>query len=324
MDTGWMDMMFSAIKTMIDLSRDEFLDLRKADLDYLVRMPFKYKKPLVVSSFFGEEDHAVHTFNKHGIPTFDSPEKAGRAMAALYEHFLIRNRPHDEPKEVAIPEHVQGIVNGVDTETFDEYTAKRILRAYGIPTTDEALAGTLDDAMDCARSIGYPVVLKVCSPYIMHKTERGMVHIGIQDDDSLEAAFRSIRNSDGNAPILVSEMLAGDREFMAGMSYAPGFPPCMMFGLGGVFTEALRDRAIRLAPLSHSDAISMMEKLSSRVLFGPYRGMKPVDMDAVASMLEALGRLALDFPQIREIDLNPIIITDGKPKVADALFIKAL
>ncbi|HOO90582.1 MAG TPA: acetate--CoA ligase family protein, partial [Syntrophales bacterium] len=97
-----------------------------------------------------------------------------------------------------------------------------------------------------------------------------------------------------------------------------------MFGLGGVFAEALKDRTIRLAPLSHSDAISMMETLSSRVLFGSYRGMKPVDMDAVASLLEALGRLALDFPQIREIDLNPIIITDGMPKVADALFVKAL
>ncbi|MCK4534882.1 MAG: acetate--CoA ligase family protein, partial [Syntrophobacterales bacterium] len=149
-----------------------------------------------------------------------------------------------------------------------------------------------------------------------------MVHLGIENDESLEKAFNSIRNKDGDSAILVSEMLKGDREFMAGMTYAPGFPPCIMFGLGGVFTEALKDNAIRLAPLSHSDAISMMETLSSRALLGPYRGMKPVDMDAVASMLVALGRLALDFPQIREIDLNPIIITDGMPKVADALFVR--
>jgi acyl-CoA synthetase (NDP forming) len=322
MDTGWMDMLFPIMSPMLGMSKEDFLEMRKADLDNLINMPRTYNKPLLISSFFGDEDHAVRVFNENGIPTFDSPEKVGRAMAALYEHFLIRNRPHDEPKGVTMPEHVQSIVDSVVTEAFDEYTAKRILRGYGIPTTDEALANTLDDALNCANSIGYPVVLKVCSPHIMHKTERGMVRIGIQDDDSLEEAFRSIRNSDGNSPILVSEMLAGDREFMAGMSYAPGFPPCIMFGLGGVFAEALKDRAIRLAPLSHSDAISMMEKLSSRALFGPYRGMKPVDMDAVASMLEALGRLALDFPQIRGIDLNPIIITDGMPKVADALFIK--
>ena len=322
MDTGWMNMMFSAVKTMIDIPREKFLKLREVDLDNLINMPLEYKKPLVISSFFGEEDHAVRFFNENGIPTFDSPEKAGRAMAALYEYFLIKNRPHDEPDDVAMPENVKTIVDGVDTEAFDEYTSKKILRAYGIPTTDEALADTLDDALDCAHSIGYPVVLKICSPHIMHKTEQGMVHLGIRDDESLEKAFGSIRDNDGNSPILVSEMLAGDREFMAGMSYAPGFPPCIMFGLGGVFTEALKDNAIRLAPLSHNDAISMMEALSSRALLGPYRGMKPVDMDALASMLEALGRLALDFPQIREIDLNPIIITDGMPKVADALFVK--
>jgi len=322
MGTGWMDMMFSAVKTMINVSREKFLKWGEVDLDSLIKMPLEYKKPLVISSFFGEEDDSVRVFNENGIPTFESPEKAGRAMAALYEHFRIKNRPHDEPNDVAMPENVKTIVDGVDTEAFDEYTAKKILRAYGIPTTDEALADTLDDALNCAHSIGYPVVLKICSPHIMHKTERGMVHLGIKDDESLEKAFNSIRDNDGDSAILVSEMLKGDREFMAGMSYAPGFPPCIMFGLGGIFTEALKDNAIRLAPLSHSDAISMMESLSSRALLGPYRGMKPVDMDAVASMLEALGRLALDFPQIREIDLNPIIITDGMPKVADALFVK--
>lgn len=322
MGTEWMNMMFPAIKTVMDISREKFLKLGEVDLDNLIKMPLEHGKPLVISSFFGEEDHSVRILNENGIPTFDSPEKAGRAMAALYEHFLIKNRPHDGPDDVAMPENVKAIVDGVGTEAFDEYTAKKILRAYGIPTTDEALADTLDEALDYARSIGYPVVLKICSPHIMHKTERGMVHLGIKDDESLEKAFRSIRGNDENSPILVSEMLKGDREFMAGMGYAPGFPPCVMFGLGGVLTEALKDNVIRLAPLSHSDAISMMESLSSRVLLGPYRGMKPVDMDAVASILEALGRLALDFPQIREIDLNPIIITDGMPKVADALLVK--
>jgi len=309
----------------MDISREEFLALRKADISGLVDMSFRHGKPLIVSSFLGEEDHAVRAFKRNGIPTFDSPEMAGRAMAALYEHFLIRNRPQDKPdNNVEMPENVNSIVDSVNTKAFDEYTAKKILRAYGIPTTNEALANTLDEALDCAHSIGYPLALKVCSPYIMHKTEQGMVHLGIEDDESLEKAFNSIRDRDGDSAILVSEMLKGDREFMAGMTYAPGFPPCIMFGLGGVFTEALKDNAIRLTPLSHNDAISMMEAISSRALLGPYRGMKPVDMDVLASMLVALGRLALDFPQIMEIDLNPIIITDGMPKVADALFVRDL
>ncbi len=323
MDTGWMDMLFPILKPMIDIPREDFLNMRKADISNLTDLSFRHGKPLIISSFFGDEDHALNAFNRNGIPTFDSPEKAGRAMAALYEHFLIRNMPHDKPDTgMEMPENVRSIVDSTDTQTFDEYTAKKILREYGIPTTLEFLVNTLEEAVDSAGAIGYPVALKVCSPHIMHKTERGMVHLAIQDDESLQKAFHSIRSKDEKSAMLVSEMLRGNREFMAGMTYAPGFPPCIMFGLGGVFTEALKDNAIRLAPLSHSDAVAMAKSLASRALLGPYRGMQPVDMDAIASMLVALGRLALDFPQIREIDLNPVIINDGMPKVADALFVR--
>ncbi len=323
MDTGWIDMLYPMMEPMIDISRNDFLEMRKADISKLTDLSFRHGKPLVISTFLGEEDHALRSFNKNGIPTFDSPERAGRAMAALYEHFLIRNRTDDEPvTDMKIPENVERMVTRVTTKAFDEYTAKQILKAYNIPTTNEALADTIEEAIGHAHSIGYPVVLKGCSPYIMHKTEQEMVSLGIEDDESLKRAFVTIRKKDKNSPILVSEMLSGDREFMAGMTYAPGFPPCVLFGLGGVFTEALKDNALCLAPLSRRDAVAMMETISSRALLGPYRGMKPVDKDAVAAILVALGCLALDFPQIREIDLNPIIITDGMPRVADALFIQ--
>ncbi|MCK4534456.1 MAG: CoA-binding protein, partial [Syntrophobacterales bacterium] len=148
MDTGWMDMLFPMMKPMMDISREDFLELRKADIGDLVDISFRHGKPLIISSFLGEEDHALRSFNKNGIPTFDSPERAGRAMAALYEHFLIRNRPHDEPdNDVEMPENVGSIVDSVNTKAFDEYTAKKILRAYDIPTTNEALANTLDEAV---------------------------------------------------------------------------------------------------------------------------------------------------------------------------------
>jgi acyl-CoA synthetase (NDP forming) len=105
------------------------------------------------------------------------------------------------------------------------------------------------------------------------------------------------------------------------MSRFPGFPPCIMFGLGGIFTEALKDRAIRLAPLSREDAFSMMESLDGVALLGPYRSMTPVDMNALANLLVTLGELALHFPALKEMDLNPIIIVDGRPKVADTLMV---
>lgn len=321
-DTGFFDEVSPIIASVTNMQEGDLLQLPETDLDRLVEMPFKHKKPLIVSSFFGKEDHSVRVFHENEIPVFDSPEKTARAMGAMYEHYLIRKRPAFEAyNNMGIPEEAINIMEGVNTEALDEYGAKRILKAYGMPTTKEALVHTFDEALEQAHAIGYPVVLKICSPDIMHKTEQEMVHLDLKNDEELKRAFSSIREKKEETAILVSEMLRGDREFMAGISYSPGFPPCVMFGLGGVFTEALKDNAIRLAPVNYDEAIDMMESLSSRVLLGPYRGMLPVNKDILASMLMALGQLALHFPQIKEIDLNPIIIVDGQPKVADALFV---
>lgn len=322
MDTGFFNDVYPIIKKMMDIPEEEFLKMWETNLDKLVEMPFMCKKPLIMSSFFGKEDHAVRVFHDNDIPVFDSPEKAARAMTALYRHYLIRKRPLSESFcDTDIPKEAQDIIEEAPDGAVDEYRAKKVLKAYGIPTTEEVLVDTLEAALLHARTIGYPVAVKACSSNILHKTEEGLVHLNIEDDETLKDAFYSIRNKKSGVPVLVSEMVKGDREFMAGMSYFPGFPPCIMFGLGGVFTEAFNDNAIRLAPLSYDDALSMMDSLSSRELLGPYRGMKEVDKDALASMLSALGRLALHFPKIKEIDLNPVIIVDGKPKVADALFV---
>ncbi|HWR67436.1 MAG TPA: acetate--CoA ligase family protein, partial [Desulfomonilia bacterium] len=132
---------------------------------------------------------------------------------------------------------------------------------------------------------------------------------------------QAIRARDQHSPLLVSEMLVGDRELMAGMTRHPGFPPCVVFGLGGVFTEALDDISMRLAPLTRHDALEMMDGIASRLVLDDYRGMRRVDREALGDILMALGRLAIHFPQIREIDLNPIIVREGKPFVADALVV---
>jgi acetyltransferase len=321
-DTGFLDNIYAIISKVMSMPENNLLKLPVTDLEPLVHMPSQYEKPLITSSFFDEDDHSVGVLRKKGVPVFDSPEKAAAAMGALYKHYFVRNRPDaEEMPYPEMPEEAKGIMDAVETKALDEYRAKKILRAYGIPTTEERLVQTFDEVLEGSQTIGYPVALKVCSPHIMHKTEQGMVHLDITNDDALKRAFSAIRKKDSDSPLLVSEMLKGDREFMAGMSYFPGFPPCIMFGLGGIFTEALKDNAIRLAPLSHNDARAMMESLSSHVLLGSYRRMVPVDKDALASILVNLGHLAIHFPQIKEIDLNPIIIVNGKPKVADALFV---
>jgi acyl-CoA synthetase (NDP forming) len=323
MDTGFFNDVYPIFGKFLDVSEEDFLKMWETNLDKLVEMPFSHGKPLVMSSFFGREDHAVRVFHEKGIPVLDAPEKAARAMAALHKHYLIRKRPpFQSPQDVAIPDDARRIMERWGGRALDEYRAKKVLGAYGIPTTRETLVDRLEEAVSAAGEIGYPVVLKACASDILHKTEEGMVCLGIEDEAELTKAFHGIREKRSDVPVLVSEMLRGDREFMAGMSYFPGFPPCIMFGLGGIFTETLRDNAIRLAPLCEEDVFSMLESLRSRELLGPYRGMKEVDRNALASILVALGRIALHFPEIGEIDLNPIIIVEGGPKVVDALFVK--
>lgn len=320
-DTGFIDEIFPLIANIMNISEPGSAHMPETDLASLVEMPHKHGKPLVTSSFFGKEDHAVRTLHEHNIPVFDAPEKAARAMGVLYQYNKIRERSRGERlPRMEVPPDVRNDMNH-NKDGFDEYRAKRILKAYGIPTTEEMIVSTFEDALAAAHTVGYPVVLKACSPRILHKTEAGMVHIGIESDGTLQNAFELIREREPDVSILVSEMLHGDREFMAGMSRFPGFPPCIMFGLGGVFAEALKDRSIRLSPLNYNDAFSMMESIATSALLGPYRSMAPVDIDALAKILIALGELALHFPPIKEIDLNPIIIVNGQPKVADALIV---
>jgi acetyltransferase len=322
MDTGFMELLYPAMSTFVDIAKDQLMSMMKVDLGPLVEISRSYEKPLLISSFFDETDNCVRNFHQNGIPTYDSPEKAARAMASFHEHLEIRQRPGAPGEnDAGVPDEAVEVMARARSSGMDEFLAKRLLRAYGIPTAGEMLAKDLDEVKDMALSIGYPVVLKICSPQISHKTELGMVHLNLADEEALTNAYHDLRRKDIDSPVLVAEMIKGDRELMAGMNRYPGFPPCIMFGLGGVMAEAIKDFSLRLAPLTGQDALEMMVNLKSSAILGQFRGMEPVDRDAMAEILISLGRLALQFPQIREIDLNPIIVVKGKPKVADALII---
>lgn len=322
MDTGFMEMLHPAVRQFVDISREDLIKMVSITMDELVSMPGSYGKPLLISSFFGKEDHCIQTFHEHSIPTFDSPEKAARAMGAMLRHLRIRQRPADAaPVNGSVPGDALRIMDSAVGSGFDEFLAKELLRAYGIRTSREILAHDLSQVCSAARTIGYPVVLKTCSAAIAHKTELGLVHLNITDEDSLKDAYHSLRSREKEAPVLVAEMLKGDRELMAGITRHPAFPPCVVFGLGGVLTEALDDISIRLAPLAPHDALEMMDGISAASILNDYRGMKPVNRQSLADLLMALGQLAIHFPQIREIDLNPIIVVEGQAVVADALMV---
>jgi acetyltransferase len=327
MGSGFMKTLYSHVKELVgDISRETFLEMTTRDMTAAVALPGKYHLPLMISSFFGREDDSTSFYMDHDVPVFDSPEKAARGMASLlrYKEILERKSivtpiPPDEQPEAA---QIIRTALAADRKALDEHQAKQLLAAYGVPVTREELATTEDEALDAARRIGFPVAAKACSWEIMHKSGKGLIVLGIQTKEALRKAFHDIREAAGRpVPILVQELVSGNREFVAGMTRFPGFGPCVLFGLGGIFTEALKDTAFRSAPLSTIEAVEMIQTIRAKELLGAYRGLPAVDVPALAGILQKIGFIALLHPEIAEIDLNPVIISGSNPVVADALFV---
>jgi len=207
--------------------------------------------------------------------------------------------------------------------TLSEAASKQLLATYGVPIPPEALAAAPTEAGDAADRIGYPVVAKLCGPAIAHKTERGLVRLSLRDRPSVEAAAAELlaraQPGDGDVSVLVGAMVSGIRELIAGVVRDPQFGPCVMLGVGGVLAEAIGDAAFRLAPLESADAEEMIDDLKSQALLGPLRGEPAVDRARLAQTLVGLGRAVTEHPEIRSIDLNPLIVVDGIPTAVDAL-----
>ena len=327
MSTGFMREVYPHLRELLNnISQEQFIETFRRDLTGAVSLPQKYGLPLLVSSFFGADDAYTQAYQDNDIPVFDSPEKAARAMASFLRHKEIRERkasvPPDLPERSEAADHIisKALENG--QQALDEFQAKRILSLYGIRVTRESLAMTADEAVQAARGIGYPVVIKACSWEIMHKTGKGLIALNLQNEEDVRRSLASIRNAAGSdMPVLIQEMVSGAREFVAGMTRFPGFGPCILFGLGGVLTEALKDTTFRSAPLSAAEAQEMLTDIRAGKLVGEFRGMPAVDAAALAGIIQGVGFIALLHPEIAEIDLNPVIIAGSAPIVADALFV---
>jgi len=208
-------------------------------------------------------------------------------------------------------------------DTLSEHESKELLKAYGIPVTREAAVSTEGELMEAVREIGFPLVLKGCSAALSHKTERGMVRLDIRNEQEAQQAFEELREAlqDPDGSILVQEMVQGRRELVLGMTRDPQFGPCVMFGLGGIFTEILKDVSFRVAPIEERDALEMMREIKGHKILDAVRGMPPADLKALAAMLMALGKIGLDHDAVKEIDCNPVILSGSRPVAADALVV---
>ena len=212
------------------------------------------------------------------------------------------------------------------TSTLSEYESKREIAGYGGVISREVLVQDPSEAGRAAAEIGFPVVVKLCGTRIAHKTERDLVRLGLDTAQAVERAAHELwarrRDEDGEVGLLVAEMVAGKRELIAGMVRDPQFGSCVLLGLGGVLTEALGDVVFALAPLSHTQARAMVEGMRFKHLVTqPFRGEEPVELDALAELLVGLGRLAVERPDIESVDVNPLIVINGKPVAVDALVV---
>ena len=203
--------------------------------------------------------------------------------------------------------------------TASESESRRIVENAGIPVSRWKIASNPDEALNAAKEIGFPGALKLNGSSIAHKTEHGFVKLNLKtESDILNAAKELLENEINDTNLIVTEMLSGSREVIAGVVRDPQFGPCVMFGFGGILAEAIADVEFRLAPITSYDAKDLISSLKTNGLLKEFRGEKALDVDATIDLLIKLGELAKD-EQILSIDLNPLIIVDGSPIAADAL-----
>jgi acyl-CoA synthetase (NDP forming) len=206
-----------------------------------------------------------------------------------------------------------------------EPEAKTLCQEYGIPVTRFKVATSPEDAVKSAEEIGYPVVLKIVSPDVLHKFDVGGVVLNLKGSSEVKDAYdKIVENVKKHKPdakivgVLVQEMAPASTEVIVGSTKDPQFGPALMFGLGGIFVEVLKDVTFRIAPITESDAKEMIAEVKAYPILKGYRGQPPADIDAIVNILMNTSKLVMDHQEIKELDLNPIMVYEKGAKTVDA------
>ena len=296
------------------------LDTR-AVAETIVSLAGDLDKPLL-ACFMGESRMAaaIAHLAAHGIPNYPFPSRAAIVFRAMADYQAVRGRPlpHYTTFDVdrAATRAVLDKVRAEGRVTVGDAEARAILEAYGLPIPRSELAETAGEAATSARQIGYPVVLKIASPDILHKTDVGGVKVGLRDGQEVRDAFELMTyRAQRYLPearlwgCLVQQMAPpGGMEVLIGMKRDPQFGPLVTFGLGGIYVEALKDVTFRIAPFSLREATAMLAEIRASALLDGIRGQPPADKDALVEALLRVGQLAQDFPEIVELDINPLVV----------------
>ncbi|MEM0298584.1 MAG: acetate--CoA ligase family protein [Thermoplasmata archaeon] len=291
-------------------------------------------KPITVSYVGGEvTERAIEWLQKKGIPVFRSPDRAISAMAALREYGRFIEKGFDEfyrfeDVEVNKVREILDKIKNEGRNYVTEVEAKEILAAYKIPVAKTLLAKNKDEAIQLSKNLKYPLVAKIVSPQIIHKSDVGGVVLNIKNEIELEQAYDKIMNNVkknvSNAEILgiaLQEMAPQGVESIIGSTKDIQFGPTVMFGLGGIFVEIMKDVSFRIAPFSKSTAIDMINELNGKSILYGVRGEKPKDIESLSDAISRISQLVTEFPEIKELDANPTLVYENGICVVDARII---
>ncbi|MES9996834.1 acetate--CoA ligase alpha subunit [Desulfovibrio aminophilus] len=319
-------MIHSILVLLTPTSSAEIEETAKA----VIEVAKKTDKP-IFTCYMGKMrvDPGRRMLQEAGIPCYSFPESAIKSIEAMYLYSAWKQKGRPEYAEIkGDTGKVRSLLKQVRasgaTEVV-EFQAQEVLRAYNLPTPKTVLAKSSDEAVAAAEAIGYPVVLKIASPQISHKSDVGGVKVNIQDAEGVRKMFwditsraQRLRPDAYIAGCLVQEMAPkGVKEIIIGFKRDDQFGPLLMFGLGGIYVEILKDIAFRLAPLSREDARNIIREIKSYMLLKGVRGEAPVNFDALENILLTMSQLAQDFPEIYEAEFNPVLVNSEKAIVAD-------
>jgi acyl-CoA synthetase (NDP forming) len=320
---------FGGFKDIIAPHVAELEEQASRDMVELVKA---YKKPLFVHTSFARDSiQSLDILKEAGIPVMESSERTAQCLSALMR-FSVNQRKISQMRMPAWVEKDRPAVNklckklkGEKRSNMLETESRELLNEYGISLPEAIFADSAEKAVEAGKEIGFPVAMKIVSPDIIHKSDAGGVKINLKDEVEVRKAFGEIA---GNAEkvtgrdrilgALISPMVPHGQECIIGMIRDHQFGPVIMFGLGGIFVEVLKDVSFRVAPLSLEDIDEMIEEIEGYKILTGVRGEKPKDIDAIKDILAKLSQIAVENPEINEIDLNPVIVHERGASIVDS------
>ena len=290
--------------------------------EVIVTMSKKYKKTML-ASLMGLDEGITNReiLAKGGIPYYTYAEGAIRTLTAMLRFSnWISSTPGKISNFKVNKTAVKKIIDKVKKEgrpNLLEEEGQEVLRAYGFPLPKSSLAKTENDAVKIAKKIGYPVVMKIASPQIIHKSDAGGVKVNLTNDQDLKSAFKEIvanaKKYNKKAEIkgvLIVEMVKGGKEMIIGSKLEPGMGPVIMLGMGGIYVEVLKDVTFKLAPVTDKEADDMISSIKMKKILEGVRGEKPSDKSKLSECIQKLSQLVTDFSEIKELDMNPVLVME--------------